>query len=125
MFRSKDLVSDNAADTNWGGVAHTERAIRRGKYDDRRRFEKAPQTLQSLQKRSMKTRDLYNKKQDKMHKELIKYLKNKGYNVDFNYISTNKSKSKPMSGFYEKGTPSKYSGDDGIYNTRPEFGIQE
>ena len=30
-----------------------------------------------------------------------------------------------MSGFYEKGEPSKYSGDDGIYNTRPEFGIQE
>ena len=42
-----------------------------------------------------------------------------------NYESTIKHSNKPMSGIHNKGTPLKYSGKDGLYNTKDEYGIEK
>lgn len=124
MFRSKEVVSDNPADTNWGGVRHTEEAIKRGDYDDRIRFEKMPQSFYLLQQRSIEERNLFNKQQQRMNELLNNHLKIQGHESN-NYESTIKHSNKPMSGIHNKGKPSQYSGKDGLYNTRDEYGIEK
>ena len=61
-----------------------------------------------------------------MNELLNNHLKIQGHESN-NYESTLKhssKKNKPMSGIYNKGTPSQYSGEDGLYNTNPQYGIE-
>ena len=80
MFRSKEIISDNAADTNWGGVEYTRDQIEAGKYDKRTRPERDNQTFETLQKTSIEQRNMFNDQQERMN-TLINEFEESRYNM--------------------------------------------
>ena len=75
MFHSSDPVSDNAADTHWGGIEHTRRQIDSGKYINYTRQDYIPDDPTLLQKEYNENERFFNTNQKNMNRQIGDYYK--------------------------------------------------
>ena len=90
MFHSSDPVSDNAADTHWGGIKHTNDQIASGKYINRTRKDYISDDPTLLQTKYNKNEKLFNTNQKNMNNQIGEYYRinnpysRKGVNQNYN-----------------------------------------